>query len=465
MAALFLLIAAVVLRRSGLEPWFAPEVLGDARLTALTLSGTIGVALLAIVAGWLPWNRPARGHAAWSRSSRRTRWVGSIACSWLAACVLGFGWFDLVRARLGDWILLDEVVTIAPAIIALLIGWWAHEPFARHHAVRQARVGFVLMQARVFLPLLLVPVGAILAAQEVVDLVMPANGAVGEFIGIGVAICVLLLAPALVIPVLSTAPLPAVGGFDERVRALFANNRVSLRSVRLWNTGGTMMNGLALGLLPWCRWVLLTDALVDGLQPQETLAVAGHEAGHFRHRHAAWLAGACIGSVGCTSVGIGALFEWSAPILPESAWVEWVATGLMIAIVIGFFGVVSRNCERQADAFAVRSLSRGESVTPEAVDAMRHALATVAYANGISPTRPSFRHGSIEDRRRRLALLVGRSIHALPIDREMRMIKALIAAALLVTGASVVLESMSPATGLPSSVEHLRMIPATEMRP
>lgn len=457
MAALFLLIAAVVLRRSGVGPLIDPDLVGEVRLTVITLAGTLGVAALAVVAGCLPWNRPARGHDAWSRSARRTRWVCAVSCAWLAGCVLGLGWLDLVRQHLGDWVLLDEVVTIAPTIAAMLIAWWAHEPFARQHAPPQARVGFVFTQARILLPLLLVPVGTVLATQEIVERVVHPQGITAEIIGVAAAIMALLISPALVVPALSTAPLPAHDQIDERVRALFATHRIRVRGVRLWNTNGTMMNGVALGLLPWCRWVLLTDALVDGMHPDETLAVAGHEAGHLRHRHAAWLAAACIGGIGCAGIAIGTLIEWCGPILPQGAWIEWAAMVLLLVMGLGFFGIVSRCCERQADAFAVRALSTNGRLAPEAVHAMRRALAVVAFANGIPPRRLSFRHGSIDGRRRRLAAIVGVPFDAIPIDRDMRIMKILIAAALLVTIVTVVLE--------PDDEGGVRMIPATETRP
>ncbi|MBX3356084.1 MAG: diaminopimelate epimerase [Phycisphaeraceae bacterium] len=433
MAALFVLIAALVLRRAGVATWIEPEALGDGVVLLLVLAGTIGVALLAIGASVLPWNRPGAGHRAWSRSARRTRLVSAFAPLWLAAAILGFGWFDLVQQWIGDWILVDEAITIAPAIAAMIIAWSAHSAFVVRHTPSMSRVAIVLTQARIFLPLLLVPVGTVLAAQEVVARIMPAGSAWSEWVGLGCAIAALLLAPALVIPALSTAPLPERGDLRERMEALFTKNKVRVCEVRLWNTGGTMMNGVALGILPRVRWVLLTDALIDSLTDEEALAVAGHEAGHLRHRHMAWLAGACIGGVGAGGVGITTLMEWWAPPVLRGAAGEWVALGLLLGLVVLFFGTMSRLCERQADAYAAVSLSPCETIEPAAVEAMRRALAIVAYANGIPPTRPSFRHGSIDSRRRRLAALSGVAKRNLPVDRQMRWMQGLIVLAIVVT--------------------------------
>jgi len=466
MAAIFLLIASVVLRRSGVPSLLSPSEIGEWLVCAVTLAGTVGVALVGVVAGWLPWNRPSRGHAAWSRSVRRTRWIASIGCVWLAACVMVLGWFDLVRSAMGDWILLDEAAAVAPAMMAMFIGWWAHEPFARRHSSARSRVGFVVSQSRVLLPLLLVPVAAVLVTQELVERVFRPMSTASETAGLAAALVALLLAPALVMVVLPTAPLPSWNGLDQRIRSLFTDLRIGVRGVRLWRTDGTLMNGIALGIVPFCRWVLLSDALVDELTPDETLAVAGHEAGHLRHRHAAWLAGACIGSVGCVGLGLEALIDWMSPVLPSGPLVAWSAMGLMALIVTLFFGTVSRACERQADAFAVSALSPGDHVASDAVDAMRRALAMVAFANGIPVRRPSFRHGSIEGRRHALAALATVPKASIPIDRRVRVLKAIIVASIFISLAGALIEPPRtdplPSPALDASPAERHIIPGTE---
>jgi hypothetical protein len=55
---------------------------------------------------------------------------------------------------------------------------------------------------------------------------------------------------------------------------------------------------------------------------------------------------------------------------------------------------------------------------------MAGALQSVADLNGIDPERFTWRHGSVRERQRRLAALVDRPVDALPIDRQVRLIKA-----------------------------------------
>jgi len=460
MASLFLLIAAIVARRAGVGPLWTPAELGEGVVALAALAGTIGAALLGATLGLLPWNRPrAAGHAAWSRSARRTRWIGTVACLWLAACVLLLGWLDLVRERVGDLVLIDEAVAISPALIAMVMAWWLHSAHARVSASMASRVEFVVSQGRTNLPLFLVPVALVLGSQELVDRLLPAGRAITEAISFAVALMALLLSPALVVPLLSTAPLPPRGDLAQRIASIFTDRGIRVRGIRLWRTGGMLMNGLALGVLPFCRWVLLSDALVANLTDEETLAVTGHEAAHLKHHHAAWLVGCVMGGAGCAGVAVGSLLEWCAPVLPAEAWIEWSAVAIVAMLVIIFFGAVSRTCERQADADAARSLSPAATIAPEAVGAMRRALAVVAFANGIPPNRPSFRHGSIASRRRRLERLAGRPKASLPIDRRMRVMQWLIMAALLVTALSLIVPAPQ---ALPSEQAPHRMIRHTE---
>jgi hypothetical protein len=72
----------------------------------------------------------------------------------------------------------------------------------------------------------------------------------------------------------------------------------------------------------------------------------------------------------------------------------------------------------------------GQTVSAEAVDAMRGALNVIARLNTIDPHRPSWRHGSIAWRRAYLRSIIGRPLLSLPIDRLIWRMK--LAAALIV---------------------------------
>ncbi|MEK6703317.1 MAG: hypothetical protein AABZ53_13720, partial [Planctomycetota bacterium] len=103
-----------------------------------------------------------------------------------------------------------------------------------------------------------------------------------------------------------------------------------------------------------------------------------------------------------------------------------VSLGSLVAAFV-VFGWVSRRFEWQADAFAARDLSRAsgdiERITPQGAECMRGALSRVAAYNGIPLGRFMWRHGSIRTRQLRLARLIGVPGEAIPIDRDVRIIK------------------------------------------
>ncbi len=455
-ASLFLLVAALVLRSGGVAPPWPLDSDHPWLLLAIVVGGTLGAPLLAGAAGFLPWNRRgADAEGSWSRRLRRMRWTQTFVCAVTAGAIAGLGWLDLVRRSVGDLILVDEALALLPAICGMLLVWWVLHP-AAHMPHRgeppPGRLRAVVDLARLQFPLLLVPVALVIAAQESAIRGAAWLGLPAELLATVAAIAALLAAPALMILALDTAPLPQDEA-GESVRQVFRAAGVRVAGLRVWRTGGAMMNGMAVGLVPWCRWVLLTDLLMQCLPARGVMAVAAHEAGHLRQRHMLWLAAALVGGMGCAAVAVSGLVEtvWP-PEGPLPAWVEAAGTAAAVVVGAGIFGAVSRRCERQADAFAVQVLSGGADavVTEDAVQSMRRALAVVAMTNGIPPGRRSFRHGSIRSRRERLERLTGLPCRRIPIDREMRMVKLVVAAMAAASLAAAWLES-APVPGPPAT--------------
>jgi hypothetical protein len=199
-----------------------------------------------------------------------------------------------------------------------------------------------------------------------------------------------------------------------------------------------MLNGAVIGITPWLRYIVLTDALLESLDEAEVEAVAAHEVAHVRKRHMLWLALAVIGAALLFGEGAALALERAGLPGPLAVWVA--AAGSLVAVLL-VLGAVSRRFEWQADAFAARHLSRavggGETgeqdtaeldtaeqenatITEAGAQAMSTALGRVARLNGFPETRFTWRHGSIATRRKRLLALVGTPAARLPIDRGVR---------------------------------------------
>lgn len=388
-------------------------------------------------------------------ADRIARWarVASVALHGVA-CVL-FAWPASVRASIGNVILLDEVIALAPVAISWLAILWAVEPIERR--LREAVFMRALDDGRAVYPLrsraatvwsvyrstilvVLVPILMVIAASECAEAALARAGmnldsergqSVLGLTQLVAVLTVFLVAPFVLRYVWDAVPL-GDGELRSALLQVAEQSRVRLRRLLVWRTGGTMINGAAVGILPGLRFVLLTDGLLDHLSLDQVRAVAAHEFGHIRRRHLPWLGVVMIACLFVFSAVISWMDEWMKVAAPSLAWsTQWVGGGAAVVLGLWCFGAVSRRFEWQADAFAVQTLSRAEVVVPEAAssggvitqhaaEAMIGALDAVATLNGIPRRRRSWRHGSIYVRQMRLRAIVGKPIDDLPIDRECR---------------------------------------------
>ncbi|MEQ9617324.1 MAG: M48 family metallopeptidase [Phycisphaerales bacterium] len=415
------------------------------------------------------------------RMLRLARWM--IVAAHLAG-VFVFGTLDAARALVSDLVLVDEILAVLPALVAITLGWMVY--FSVERRIREAEVlrlldrgspvrhapgaiGYVSDQFRHQVLIVMLPVLGIIgwrelvgrgAAWAVAEEKIPAGRAETVAVGLEFAgvLVVLLCMPFVLRRVWRTRPL-GDGPLRERLSSMCGRAGVRCRDLLVWVTHGMMINGAVVGLLGRARYILLTDGLLEEMEEREVEAVMAHEIAHVVYKHIAWLMAALI----ITVVLAGAAFSYVyigiagtdvAPgprgsvsmLATESAAIAW---SLFAGILV--FGFVSRRFERQADAFAVRMLAEedrelsGEVAGPVVLDTtqprvMIDALSRVASLNHIPRSQFMWRHGSILSRQRALASLAGHRTDALPIDRSSRRLKGAIvlagaiAAAVLIFG-------------------------------
>lgn len=471
------------------ETWFPTLSVGG----RLGVSATLYGALFAIGAGWLV--------LCTSRVRRPGgyRWIGLAEAgyrgtTWLLLlthvfCVFGLGWGDAIRVYTGNLVLVDELLAILPPL-SIMIAWWAFR-YPIHRQIREAllirtlddgdtvyalqsRGQFVMNLTRIHLVLVLVPIVMIMTWNEAVQIFWPRlidvervdeRWQLATMFG-GTAV-VLAIAPLVVRRLWDTAPL-GDGPLRERLGQMCATHRVKIRELLIWHTGGELANAAVMGFIPRLRFILLSDALLDGMTDDHVEAVMAHEIGHIRRRHLPWLAVGLLAGLGAIGVlmtpVVTRTVEWlnasvDAPqpttmvermlvtlnpsLLqpdphPLSMWVEPAAAIVTLIGGLIVFGWISRRFERQADTFAVQHLARaqadgpaGNRVTPDAIAGMTNALSTVAALNHIPIRRKTWRHGSIAWRQTHLRSLEGQPLDALAIDRTVSIIKAVSAVVLL----------------------------------
>jgi STE24 endopeptidase len=457
---------------------FADEIVGgQLRLAGLGVGAAVAITLAAqaiLSFGVLAWGahcaRRLRltGRPVWIDRSQRGAGIARIAAVLVhVAAIFGLGWLDAIRALFGDWILIDEAVAIAPALVTFFASWLSFATIERmlweSSLVRslddglplrpaRGRIAYASDQFRHGVAIILVPLAIIWTWNESVVVVAERAGfaldsdasrlalSAVQFVGV---ILAFTITPPLMVRVWRTVTLGS-GALRSGLESMCARHGVRCRDIRVWQTDGAMLNGAVMGLFAPVRYILLTDALLESLPEEQVEAVAAHEIAHIKRRHLFWLLAALLAAIWFGGFVVMAPFD-----LVNNAFslglfdtpIDWAAQGaaavLSIVAAVLVFGVVSRAFERQADAFAVQSLSGFESpsggsasITPEATRAMAGALGSVARLNAIPAQRFFWRHGSIDGRRRRILALEGTPVRRTRADRAARVIKAATAAAL-----------------------------------
>lgn len=474
MHALILAAFAALFLSEELGAPFLPQYADYAPVVSIVLTlCALGVLWLYSAAQMHALNRDGRVRRVQAVESLASamRWV-LLAIHAGAACL---GLLSAVRGIVGDVVAGDELLALLPFVLGLcaieLIVYPVQRRLRDALTIRSLdqglpvhpyppRVRFVWLWMRHHVLFMLVPLAILLAWAETSERViarfdLDETNAEVALLGVQVLGLILVFAfiPPLLVRIWDTVPL-RTGPLLERLSVMARSHRVGVRAFLVWRTSGLMLNGAAIGLIRPLRYVVLTDALLDRLGPDEVEAVAAHEIGHIRHRHTPWLAASVLGSV----LVFGTSAGWLTQLFEPGTLTEQIAFGVGVAATLALtlmvLGMVSRRFERQADAFAARHLSgerRGAApvaISAHSAHAMATALSIVAEAHDIIIDRPTFRHGSIGRRIRTLAEAVGRPSNGLPADRSALRARFAVIALLIVGGAMVAIDVLLSVGGL-----------------
>ncbi len=200
-------------------------------------------------------------------------------------------------------------------------------------------------------------------------------------------------------------PLPE--GAKQKVLLSFCQEMgAPFREIFLWPAfGGKMLTAGVMGLVRRFRYLLITPALMDLLEPEELVGVVAHEIGHIRKKHLLFYLFFFVGYV------LLAVFfsQWiSRQVLRYPAFLEFLSSFkgysedlfsvvLILPMAIGLilyfrflFGFFMRNFERQADLFSLEILG---SPWP-----LIRSLEKIGYSSGQGRNLPSWHHFSIAQR-------------------------------------------------------------------
>lgn len=246
------------------------------------------------------------------KALRRSEVVGPLAILFVVIVQVGaLAFFDIqavVRDVVGDLILIDEVIVLAPALLSMVLIW--NSQYSMSRLLREAelmrrldrgevvypiwtRGEYLLALVRLHFVMILLPITLLIGWRELIDQLALGENAIADILApslqqnavflLGVFI-IFLFTPVMVRHLWDATSLPP-GEIRNRLLQMCRIHRIRIRDLLLWNTYGGMMNGAVMGLIGRFRYILLTDALLDALSPTQIEAVMAHELGHVRRRH------------------------------------------------------------------------------------------------------------------------------------------------------------------------------------
>jgi STE24 endopeptidase len=418
----------------------------------LALAGMLLLGLFALVSS----RSVARGirrdfdrRGQWLRRFRRLRQIHCLLWLLVAGGILyGLRWGQLVRFnwRLDHLFLADRLLILLPVVLPLVLSWAAFYEVDR--ALRlvlvEGRAGdaqfagrgrYVLMQARHFLAVLLLPLLVVLAVQDAAERLFPGvlQGTAGLAIYALPLVLLMTLFPLILRYVWQTRPL-APAALRDRLETAARRVHFRCREILVWDTGGMMINAAVAGFLPPLRYVFLSDGLLSCLGDEEIAAVFAHEMGHVRHRHLPLR----IATI-ALPLSVWLLFAQFCPSTAERLGLWCTSGGLGRQMVIGLaslaavglyaglvFGAVSRLLEYQADLFGCRVFEGDEK--ERSMGAMVSALERLAYVGGIDRRWTGWQHASIARRVEFLSRAASDPLFERRFHRRVRLLGALILA-------------------------------------
>ena len=219
-------------------------------------------------------------------------------------------------------------------------------------------------------------------------------------------VAVAMLGPVLILKFWRCKPLEA-GLRRSRIERLCKKAGIGYANILYWPIfGGRMITAGVMGLVKKFRYILVTDALLRFLEPEEIDAVIAHEIGHVKRKHLLFYLVFFIGYLLLSYATFDLIIYsiiYAEPIyrfIGSVGFNQAAVTSAMfsLAIILIFlvyfryiFGYFMRNFERQADIYVYALF---DSAKP-----LISTLEKIAVTSGQPPDKPNWHHFSITERK------------------------------------------------------------------
>jgi len=307
---------------------------------------------------------------------------------------------------------LEAVLFLGLFVLYLAIIWAiGHRVYRQLYAAAVSRRSYVGSNISFAVPVLL----PWLALSTVADLIhllpyQPAREflttAEGEILYFLVFLfAVAILGPLLIQKFWRCKPL-APGYERRRIEAICQKAGLEYADILYWPIfGGRMITAGVMGLVKRFRYILVTEALLAYLKPEEVEAVIAHEIGHIKRYHLLFylffFVGYMLISYAAFDLIVYALI-YLEPLygivkgagIDGAAVTSVVLSMMIIAVFLVYFrfifGYFMRNFERQADTYVYRLFDSAQPLIS--------TFEKITLSSGQPPEKPNWHHYSISER-------------------------------------------------------------------
>lgn len=307
---------------------------------------------------------------------------------------------------------IQAMIFIALFIFYLSIIWaYAHETYQRLYSETISKRTYIWSNISFSVPILL----PWILLSGVSDLIhaLPFN-APKQFLstteGQVIYFMVFLLVVAIVSPAMiqrfwRCTPLEE-GSQRRQIEFLCRKAKIEYANILHWPIfGGRMITAGVMGLIKKFRYILVTDGLLQYLEPDELEAVIAHEIGHVKKRHLLFyllffsgymlISYATFDLIIYTIVFTEPLLRFITNLGFDQSTLTSVLFSLIIILIFliyfrFIFGYFMRNFERQADGYVYSLFDNAKPLIS--------TLEKIALTSGQPPDRPNWHHYSIKER-------------------------------------------------------------------
>ena len=207
--------------------------------------------------------------------------------------VIAMRWSSVVRLvpNASSIPLLDDILLIAPALLSLISSWaiFVYAAPEKTLSIKKSPTEVLSLWLRMRILMVLLPmlfaffVTDCFKLASQVDL-SPGGITTVAILAITAIIALIVFYPQLLMLVWKTKPLTD-GTTRTRIDKLFAAAKLRPRSIHVWQTGRSVANAAAVGIVPGTEVIVLSDMMLEKFSVEEIDAIVLHEIGHIKLCH------------------------------------------------------------------------------------------------------------------------------------------------------------------------------------